>query len=232
MERPDAADLMATIATELLSEPSEVVTTQAIVDRAVEIVEGADHASLTVRARRNHSTKASTSRLAAAVDAAQHDLGEGPCVDSAEAGEWYRSGDIANDRRWPRWGPVAAEQGVQSLLSVQLLTRGETFGALNLYSEQPGRFADNEVVELAQLYTVHAANALVSAQLVTGLETALSSRHDIGVAQGILMARYGLTADQAFAALRRVSQHRNVKLRDVALDVQRTGELQEPPGTA
>ena len=119
-----------------------------------------------------------------------------------------------------------------SLLSVQLLTKGESFGALSLYSEQPGRFADNEVVDLAQLYTVHAANALVSAQLVTGLETALSSRHDIGVAQGILMARYGLTADQAFAALRRVSQHRNVKLRDVALDVQRTGELHEAPPRA
>jgi hypothetical protein len=35
-------------------------------------------------------------------------------------------------------------------------------------------------------------------------------------AKGILMAQYGWPEDQAFDALRRVSQHTNVKLRDVA----------------
>ncbi len=48
------------------------------------------------------------------------------------------------------------------------------------------------------------------------LRTALESRERIGIAKGMLMARYGLNEDQAFAFLSRTSQDRNVKLRDVA----------------
>ena len=47
------------------------------------------------------------------------------------------------------------------------------------------------------------------------------SRHQIGIAQGILMATYGLTVDQAFDVLRRYSSHRNIKLREVAEQVVR-----------
>jgi len=45
------------------------------------------------------------------------------------------------------------------------------------------------------------------------------------MAMGILMARHHLTDDQAFAALRRVSQHANRKLYLVASEVMETGEL-------
>lgn len=48
------------------------------------------------------------------------------------------------------------------------------------------------------------------------LKDALQSRLQIGQAQGLMMARYTLNADQAFALLVRFSQSANVKLRDVA----------------
>lgn len=51
---------------------------------------------------------------------------------------------------------------------------------------------------------------------VDELHIALETRHTIGVAQGLLMARYGLTSEQAFEYLRRRSQHGNVKLRRLA----------------
>lgn len=51
------------------------------------------------------------------------------------------------------------------------------------------------------------------------LRTALETRHQIGLAQGLLMARYGLTTDQAFEYLRRRSQDENVKLHRLADDV-------------
>jgi AmiR/NasT family two-component response regulator len=38
----------------------------------------------------------------------------------------------------------------------------------------------------------------------------------IGQAKGILMERHGYDADRAFDALRRASQHLNIKLRDIA----------------
>jgi hypothetical protein len=51
------------------------------------------------------------------------------------------------------------------------------------------------------------------------LREALDSRGIIGQAMGILMERYGIDADRAFAVLKRYSQHRNRKLRDVARDL-------------
>jgi len=48
------------------------------------------------------------------------------------------------------------------------------------------------------------------------LRRAIDGRHMIGMAQGILMERFKLDADQSFSVLRRYSQDRNVKLREVA----------------
>ena len=48
------------------------------------------------------------------------------------------------------------------------------------------------------------------------LHAALESRRVIGQAQGLLMARHNLSTQEAFAALVRLSQAENVKLRDVA----------------
>ena len=225
MTRSGLADLMATIATELHEQPDEEITTQAIVDRALSVIDDADHVSVTVRDKKEHRTLATTSRRAEDVDHQQYDLGEGPCIDSADQGEWYRSGDVGQDPRWPTWGPSAARNGIGSLLSIRLLSEGSPFGALNMYADSTGRFADPDQVELALLFTVHAANALANARQVAHLETAMTSRHDVGVAQGIVMARYGITANQAFAVLRRMSQHGNVKLREIAREVARTGSL-------
>jgi AmiR/NasT family two-component response regulator len=46
----------------------------------------------------------------------------------------------------------------------------------------------------------------------------------VGQAQGILMERERITADQAFDVLRRASQYMNVKLREVAETLVETGE--------
>ena len=56
------------------------------------------------------------------------------------------------------------------------------------------------------------------------LTDALRTRELIGQAQGILMERERITADQAFDVLRRASQHMNIKLREVAETLVDTGE--------
>jgi ANTAR domain len=57
------------------------------------------------------------------------------------------------------------------------------------------------------------------------LERAVQSNREIGVAMGILMAREMCTQSQAFNRLRTASQQLNRKLRDIADDVKRTGQL-------
>ncbi|NHC13233.1 ANTAR domain-containing protein [Motilibacter sp. E257] len=51
---------------------------------------------------------------------------------------------------------------------------------------------------------------------IAGLREALTTRHVIGLAQGILMERYDVDAERAFAMLVTLSSHANVKLRLVA----------------
>jgi AmiR/NasT family two-component response regulator len=66
---------------------------------------------------------------------------------------------------------------------------------------------------------------------VEGLQAALASRHIIGMAQGILMLRYGVDEAKAFAFLARTSQQENVKLREVAQRiVQQVGSEGVDPG--
>ena len=55
-----------------------------------------------------------------------------------------------------------------------------------------------------------------AAERIAHLERAVESHGIIGQAVGILMCRYGIRAEAAFAALTRVSQHHNLKLRCLA----------------
>src|SRR5690606_3792525 len=135
------------------------------------------------------------------------------------------SADLARDERWPNWGPRAAAVGIRSVLSVQLRSGDDVLlGALNLYAGEVGAFFRSDLDD-ALLFASHAGVALAQSREVGGLREALRSRHLIGVAQGMLMQRYNVTLDQAFAILSRHSQQSNVKLRDVAAEIVESGSL-------
>jgi hypothetical protein len=82
--------------------------------------------------------------------------------------------------------------------------------------------------EIAEAIADHAGVALKAAVERDNLTRAMAARHRVGLAQGILMTRRQLTADQAFALLKRESQNTHVKLRTIAQSVIQTGDL--PPG--
>lgn len=227
----ETARLVAEAARAMADADDGPVTAETITRQAVGLVADAEWASLTVRARRgSFTTLAATHETARDADGAQYKFREGPCVEaSTTGGEWLRSGDVSTDPRWPRWGPDAASRGVGSLLSVQLMSHDEPFGALNLYSTAVGGFSDRGEITVAMLYATHAAIALSSSRTVSNLTTALHSRHLIGVAQGILMERYGLDLERSFKLLRRYSNDLNAPLATVASDVVASGGL--PPTT-
>jgi hypothetical protein len=225
----DHSASFAALAAELQADHDAGMTARAVVTRLADLVPEADQVSLTVRGRRGSQTLASTDRSSDAADALQYALGQGPCVELAEQQAWIRSGDVGRDARWPRWGPQAAALGFGSILSVQLLEQDRPYGALSLYSRAKGAFGDHDTVDLVLIYAIHAANALIASQVATSLQTALSSRHAIGMAQGIIMERYGLDQATSFALLQRLSSTTETKLRDVAAQILATGVLPEPP---
>ena len=100
----------------------------------------------------------------------------------------------------------------------------DILGALNVYDELPDRFDDDDVA-VACLLARHAALAVSTAQRGAGLLQAVDTHALIGQAQGVLMERYGLEAETAFAVLARYSQDHNMKLYDVAERLLNRSEL-------
>jgi GAF domain-containing protein len=208
-------------------------TLAAIAAAAVVSVPGATSAGITLISRRKKlENRAATDELPKRVAELQTDSGEGPCLESLHEQRAVRVDDMATaDRVWADFGKRVAELPVRSMLSVPLYVQHGSLGSLSLYSPEPGAF-DEQAEEIGAVLASHAAVALVGAQNEEGLRLALDNRDLIGQAKGILMERFKITGQEAFLLLVTVSQHRNVKLRDVAEQLTATGELPsaEPGG--
>ena len=63
---------------------------------------------------------------------------------------------------------------------------------------------------------------------VEHLRRALLSRDVIGQAKGVLMERFKVTADEAFALLVRASQHQNLRVAELARGLAETGDWAGP----
>jgi GAF domain-containing protein len=199
----------------LAATPDEEHTVDSVVQLAVQTIPACDWASITVRRGKNLTTPAATDDVVCKVDQVQFDLWQGPGIDAIWVDDSYRIDDMVAETRWPEWAAAASELGIGSTLSMRLSTSQEVVGALNLYSSQPRAFDDDDA-HIAHVYADHAAVALAVSHQFTTLSSALRTRHQIGGAQGVLRCRHGLTMDQAFQVLVRLSRDNNVKLRDLA----------------
>jgi transcriptional regulator with GAF, ATPase, and Fis domain len=223
--RDDLATRLAGFARDLQQQqgPDEVL--QALVRGALAIVPGAQEASVSrVVARRRVRSQAASGPLPRALDALQEQVGQGPCLDAVWDAHTVSVPDLGDESRWPRFSARAAELGAGSMLSFQLWVEDDHLGALNLSARRAAAF-DDASVEIGRLFAVHAALAYAATQREAALERALLSRQLVGQAQGILMERERMTAEQAFGQLTRASQHGNVKLHEVARRLVESGDL-------
>ena len=199
-----------------------------VADFATGAIPGAQGVGVTLlqadRAGRPNTVVASAEFVRAA-DEIQYSLMEGPCVTAASERRTVMSGSLESDRLWPRFGPRVAHLGVHSALSIPLIVGGDVIGAMNVYARDRDVFGAH-AARVGELFAGPAAVAVRNAQVLeharvlTGqLQTALNSRAVIDQAMGILMARTGGTAEQAFASLRRMSQADNVKINALARNI-------------
>jgi hypothetical protein len=200
-------------------EPGDFDATLAsITTAAVEVLPDVDYASITVKhADDSIDTVAPTDDLVVDLDARQYELREGPCYDAAVNTAHVIAPDMATDGRFPRYGPYVVSKGIHAQAGLRLFDAPASQGALNLYSHRTGAFEDFST--LANLFAHQAAVAIGYAREIADLNDALSTRTTIGQAVGIIMERYELNDERAFAFLTRLSQHRNVKLRLIAAEV-------------
>ncbi|MEV6840147.1 GAF and ANTAR domain-containing protein [Streptomyces sp. NPDC051133] len=228
MDWREFAERMASMARQLLAQSSVADTLTSITSSATELVEGCDAAGILILHGRKVQSLAATAQLVTDSDRLQERLGEGPCFDAARTREGervFRIADFTQEQpRWPSYAPQARKLGVGSMMGFLLYTDEEELGALNLYSHEVGAFTDTSETA-GWLLASHAAVAFSSARTHAQMEQAVATRHIIGEAMGILMGEHRLTEQQAFDVLRRYSQEKNIKLREVARRVCETGGL-------
>ncbi|RKR20049.1 GAF and ANTAR domain-containing protein [Arthrobacter oryzae] len=226
------ATQLSDLARELQQENDVHAVLSGIVHAALDLIPGVANASISlVTGRKKVDSEVASGDLPRLVDALQNSTGQGPCLDAAYHERVVRVPDLSREDRWPAFSRGAVKLGARSMLSIQLFVEGDRLGALNLYGAEANAFTD-ESEQVGLLVAAHAAVAFADSQKISQLGEALISRQLIGQAEGILMERYKITAEQAFLLLSRVSSKANIKLRDVAEHLASSGEIASPGRTA
>lgn len=219
----------------VLSEETLDTVVETVVSFALSTIPGPTGASVSLARNDRITTANANSDLVRALDAVQYEAASGPCVDAIRTGiRQHASGAQMLQERWPVFATAAVAGGINAMLSTPLEARGHSIGSLNLYSHCEDAFGD-ESQRVATVFTRHAGVVLVNAAQYADAESAkvnlleaLATRQVIGQAMGIIMARERCRSDDAFDVLRKVSQHTNVKVRDIAAEILRVAEPHAP----
>ncbi|GAA1148695.1 GAF and ANTAR domain-containing protein [Kribbella jejuensis] len=226
MTEPDlatSADTFARLAIELHDAPGVEETIEAVVQFALQAL------SCTYAGVALH-TRGSRAEIAAVTDPVvtqyyelQIATDSGPLITALRERSTVLIRDTSTDDRWPD----LVNTGIRTVLDVPLATRDttrHTVGVLGVYSDQPDAFTtDDEAI--AHILARHASVAVASARHEETMAQAVDARKLVGQAMGILMERFDVDGDRAFAILKRYSQDTNTKLRDVAQQLIDTRKL-------
>lgn len=149
-------------------------------------------------------------------------LGQGPSIEARRSGRRVAVSDVLRDARWPRYGGLATRWGVRSVLVLPIEV-APVLLIVGLYSVRPDAFSPQGAAPLADMLSqqvrVAMANLWDFEEARTDaaqMQEALAGRSIIDQAKGIIMKTSGCSAEAAFEELRRVSQHHQVKVADLA----------------
>jgi len=154
----------------------------------------------------------------------QLSIGRGPLVEAADTGEAVSCPDTLDDGRWPDFAEAALRRGVRcSVHLVRALPRGAL--VLSLFGVRPG-VLDAESNLMADMLAAFGGAMLTNAtaydqaqRTASQLKDAVIARSVVDQAKGILMHALSCDADEALQRLRQESQHRHIKVTEVASEV-------------
>ncbi|ROS30801.1 GAF and ANTAR domain-containing protein [Cellulomonas sp. PhB150] len=222
LERAEAITELQSI---LLSTSDIDDLVQAVADAAAARLAPPAEVTVTLRRHGRLGVVASSGDRARRCDEVEYAADDGPCVEAVDSLTLVLSADLTTETRWPAWTQAAREAGFRSAAAFPAEVEPGVSVAVNLYSEDPegsieasterGTMYAGEVARAVQLSLRVAREAETSQDL----RAALASRSVIDQAVGVIMAQNRCSSDDAFAMLRSASQHRNVKLRDVATSI-------------
>ena len=206
--------------------------TPAALSRAIGRVLPVDGAGLSTMASGLRMPLGSSSDAAARAEVLQTSLGEGPCLEAAEA-QAPMAADLAElTTRWPTYTEeLTGKTPFRAVAAIPLYAPGRgVFAALDLYATDP-RLSDRlDLAEVEERVAAPAAALLTTcveqlrdienqAATPEWYQSASGRRHDVWVAVGMVMAvRPGRTRD-ALSLLRAHAYTQGRSLDDLAADV-------------
>ncbi|MBY6361527.1 GAF and ANTAR domain-containing protein [Rhodococcoides corynebacterioides] len=213
------ADTVTALA-DMLSTITDVdATVERICSDAVDSIDDAEAAAVTVVRDGMPATICSTSDAVIAVDDAQYETGEGPCLDAIATQSLVVSNGTTPADRWPAFTRRAAGSGYQSFLSAPLAIDADYSGALNLYSRQLDAFSTVDAAAM-RIYVSVAVTALGAARRAAAAQAqvarllgAMQSRASIEQVKGIVMVMLNVTDEKAFDLIKWRSQETNTAVR-------------------
>src|SRR5215218_1919055 len=111
---------MAEVAASLQAPMDLDETLKVITRSAADTIPGVREASISITTREGRiQTLAPTDPMVTRADHLQYELHEGPCLDAAIEDPIVLVDDLANDPRWPDFGPKAAALGFGSQVAFQ-----------------------------------------------------------------------------------------------------------------
>lgn len=202
--------------------PDPASVHQAVVDAAVRLVPGCDHACVMLRSNGRVITAAASDDIARRVDALEREVQNGPCLDAIVDEAYQHDPDLLDGSQWPELARRTVEETpIRGMIGYRLLMEGRKVGALNLFSDTPNALTLT-AADAGAVLAAFASVALLAAdehRRAEELQRGLETNREIGKAIGLLMATHKITADQAFQVLRRASSELNRKLADIAREL-------------
>jgi len=167
-----------------------------------------------------------TSDAGAASERAQERLQSGPCMASIEENRPVPISDIRHHRdRWPAYVPEAEEIGFLGVLGLPLVLGDRRVGSLDIYSERPRAWTDDQIdaalalADIAAAYVLNASELARHQRTAEQLQIALDSRIVIEQAKGMLAQRLGISPNDAFQRIRSSARRRSVTVAEVSRKV-------------
>lgn len=202
--------------------------------RSISTGEEEVYCSVTLLRPKRTTPMASSNVLLESLDELQFHHGDGPCLTAARENLVVYVPDTRTDTRWPEYGKAAAEMGIYSILGVPMELESGAAAGLDVYATRPRAF-DVAAVGLIQQEVSAVSSALRLAlrlesqrDVEKDLTAAMNSRTVINLAVGIVMGQNRCSQGEAVDILTAASNHRNIKLRDLAAEL--VAKMGDGPG--
>jgi GAF domain-containing protein len=155
--------------------------------------------------------------------------GDGPAITAMGEARTVYIRDLTQGNPWPEFGKTAAAGGYLAVLCIPVELAGENVSdsraAFSFYADRRSGFTAGDIVAAENLARTVSGPLRVSLRIdqlqeaCDDLANAMQSRSVIDLAIGVIMAQNRCRPDEALTMLRKASNVRNTKLRDVATSI-------------